>query len=280
MLAINNNLCGRLMRAFFQPLILWRCYSGLLLAAAVASCVWVVRFEPDSFWELLWIASIWIALNALILMTATPRQRDAIWWIAISCTIIATVMWTVMGLCDYSPESDNGDQILGISLGFFYITAIYLGAVILMRSIPRGGRWMKLGRVALRITLTALAVVLMALVIVAHVTVSFDHEQLFPAMAIPIVFMTLLILWLPAAASLDALESVETVTHQSTLLANCPSCGKQQQFPQGGARCSGCGLLVKIEFEEPRCECGYLLYNLPGTICPECGRDAAAGVMS
>src|SRR5215204_441130 len=105
------------MRACFQPLILWRCYSGLLLAVAVASCVWVVRVEPESFWQLTWIASIWVALSGLILMIATPRQRDAIWWIAIGCTIIAMVMWTVMGLGGYSSESDNWNQISGISLG-------------------------------------------------------------------------------------------------------------------------------------------------------------------
>ena len=29
---------------------------------------------------------------------------------------------------------------------------------------------------------------------------------------------------------------------------------------------------MTIEFEEPRCDCGYLLYRLVGDTCPECGR--------
>jgi rRNA maturation protein Nop10 len=31
-----------------------------------------------------------------------------------------------------------------------------------------------------------------------------------------------------------------------------------------------------VEVEEPRCACGYLLYQLAGDTCPECGRAVAA----
>ena len=35
---------------------------------------------------------------------------------------------------------------------------------------------------------------------------------------------------------------------------------------------------MKIEIEEPRCACGYLLYRLEGDSCPECGAMVTAGV--
>ncbi len=30
---------------------------------------------------------------------------------------------------------------------------------------------------------------------------------------------------------------------------------------------------MNIEIEESRCECGYLLFHLNASTCPECGRD-------
>jgi primosomal protein N' len=41
----------------------------------------------------------------------------------------------------------------------------------------------------------------------------------------------------------------------------------------GLAHCRDCGTALLIEVEEPRCECGYLLYRLEGETCPECGRE-------
>ena len=38
------------------------------------------------------------------------------------------------------------------------------------------------------------------------------------------------------------------------------------------ARCDGCRLKVRVEVEEPRCACGYLLYQLESDTCPECGK--------
>jgi len=58
----------------------------------------------------------------------------------------------------------------------------------------------------------------------------------------------------------------------------CPKCGQQQVQPQGRSRCENCRATIIVELEEPRCECGYLLFELHGDTCPECGRrvDAAA----
>ncbi|UCD73867.1 MAG: zinc ribbon domain-containing protein [Phycisphaerales bacterium] len=53
---------------------------------------------------------------------------------------------------------------------------------------------------------------------------------------------------------------------------DCPQCGKRHQFTAGAAKCPACRAKMFIEFEEPHCECGYLLYRLTGEVCPECGR--------
>jgi hypothetical protein len=56
----------------------------------------------------------------------------------------------------------------------------------------------------------------------------------------------------------------------------CPRCRTTQSMHTGGDRCAGCGLHVHVQIEEPRCECGYLLYQLHEGHCPECGKKIAA----
>jgi len=52
----------------------------------------------------------------------------------------------------------------------------------------------------------------------------------------------------------------------------CPRCGSKQSLPPHPAKCTDCGLRITVTVEEPRCECGYLLYQLASDQCPECGR--------
>jgi hypothetical protein len=52
----------------------------------------------------------------------------------------------------------------------------------------------------------------------------------------------------------------------------CPRCDERQLFRAGLARCRRCRARLCIEIEEPRCDCGYALYQLTGETCPECGR--------
>ena len=60
------------------------------------------------------------------------------------------------------------------------------------------------------------------------------------------------------------------------LTMTCPRCAAKQEFPIGAAKCAQCGFRMMIEIEEPRCECGYSLYQLRSDVCPECGRRVPA----
>lgn len=53
----------------------------------------------------------------------------------------------------------------------------------------------------------------------------------------------------------------------------CPRCGRVQDMVTGAGMCADCRLKIRLEIEEPRCECGYLLFKLTGETCPECGRQ-------
>lgn len=54
---------------------------------------------------------------------------------------------------------------------------------------------------------------------------------------------------------------------------DCPRCQSRICARSNqDSRCGHCRLKVRVEVQEPRCECGYLLYQLESDTCPECGR--------
>ena len=65
---------------------------------------------------------------------------------------------------------------------------------------------------------------------------------------------------------------IESVRSSTRVTLECPRCRSRQELAAGNSRCGSCGAGIFIEVEEPRCECGYLLYKLQGDTCPECGR--------
>jgi len=64
---------------------------------------------------------------------------------------------------------------------------------------------------------------------------------------------------------------LESATDRATLTLQCPRCLLWVQMHSGRILCPGCSLQLRIEFEEPRCGCGYPLHRLSGPNCPECG---------
>ncbi|MHC4909064.1 MAG: hypothetical protein ACYTF9_05015 [Planctomycetota bacterium] len=68
---------------------------------------------------------------------------------------------------------------------------------------------------------------------------------------------------------------IESMPRSLSVAIECPKCGDEQTMTTGLSRCRQCGLALTIDVEEPRCDCGYLLYNLQGGSCPECGRTVA-----
>ena len=52
----------------------------------------------------------------------------------------------------------------------------------------------------------------------------------------------------------------------------CPRCGTQCELETNtDAKCAACQLAIRVEVDEPRCACGYLLFGLETSTCPECG---------
>ncbi|MFG0305261.1 MAG: hypothetical protein ACF8Q5_03490 [Phycisphaerales bacterium JB040] len=73
----------------------------------------------------------------------------------------------------------------------------------------------------------------------------------------------------------DLAEPDDTAMGQSMPVSlTCPRCAEACEIRANRKEaCRACGLRLRVEFEEPRCACGYLLHGLTGDRCPECGRS-------
>lgn len=64
-----------------------------------------------------------------------------------------------------------------------------------------------------------------------------------------------------------------TLSASIPISLQCPRCDCTiNAHSNKDARCPTCKLKVRIQIEEPRCLCGYLLYQLNTDTCPECGK--------
>ncbi len=64
-----------------------------------------------------------------------------------------------------------------------------------------------------------------------------------------------------------------TIASSIPIQISCPRCrATVDALSNKDSRCHICKLKVRIEIQEPRCACGYLLYKLNTDHCPECGK--------
>ena len=82
---------------------------------------------------------------------------------------------------------------------------------------------------------------------------------------------TLIVPLMIRASNRRAAAVIESLAKREIVMT-CPRCTAEQRFSNGPCWCTSCKFTMLIEIEEPRCECGYLLYQLQGDACPECGR--------
>lgn len=64
-----------------------------------------------------------------------------------------------------------------------------------------------------------------------------------------------------------------TVERFVPVRVTCPKCGASMSVRANRPEsCRRCGLGIRVDITEPRCECGYLLTGITAERCPECGR--------
>jgi len=124
---------------------------------------------------------------------------------------------------------------------------------------------------------TIVAIAFLVSQIIVSIALEPEDDVWFRSMgvlAIVVVCGTIAIPILHRVSAIRAREAVKTV--ELSLSLTCPRCNKTQKLPVGRSKCTGCGLMFSIEIEEESCRtCGYPLYRLTSSVCPECGTPIA-----
>ena len=128
---------------------------------------------------------------------------------------------------------------------------------------------------------TVWVVVILAGAITYQIIVDFDDSDLWGRvigiLAIADVCGTITIPVLHRVSAIRLWEGIRTVELEVAL--TCPRCHMTQTLRVGRSACASCQLKFRIEIEEEHCEtCGYPLYKLESSQCPECGTPIAIRV--
>lgn len=253
---------------------LWIVIVSLSLAALLGI---IVILFPD------WIgADEEILITALLLgvyslpslacsIVLSRRRIHWAMWLGVVCSPVAWMLWQphIWGNPSRWSSSFEWEVFLWkapTTLTLLAVWAAHLGMLSLLR-LDR--LWFRRGRVAtlsIAVALGGLSTFL--------VWAEFDDDWFLRAMAVLAILGGCGTIVTPIFALLDALHrraSRQSIPTDLTVQLVCPRCGENQPFRAGTDRCRTCGLRIDINVEEPRCQCGYLLFHLSGDQCPECG---------
>jgi len=157
------------------------------------------------------------------------------------------------------------------------ILLVYDAGLLRFRFTLATGRWLQSG---VRITAQCFAGVIVLLILAGEYVVS--RSLIVLQVAIPPLLVTTGLGTLIGPLVVRSAHQRErqrfaradaSLQRDLTLSMACPRCDADMQVRRGPGRCDACNFTMHLEIEEPRCECGYLIYEHTSTRCPECGRD-------
>lgn len=171
------------------------------------------------------------------------------------------------------PSAVQSQEQLWRAAGVLWVFAAgvpHVGLLSLAR-LHRSYEWVRRGTVVVIAAIAALLVVL----ILEFADAGDFWMRVLGVLAILDVCGTIAVPVLHRVSTIHGRETQQTV--ELTVALTCPRCGSGQTLSVGRSRCGQCGLKFLIEIEEDQCrKCGYPLYRLESTTCPECGTPIAA----
>ena len=202
-----------------------------------------------------------------------PRSRLVAWLcivpLALSFVLFQALLWFDSAL-DWSAE-ENVAKLGG--------TCLILSAVLLYDGLVRLPALHTPSARVLRIGGTIVAA-LAGLALCSAIWIDFFQEDftlktfgVLTALAIGTLFAIYVLAGLAKLRQARAGDSALSALTVPVSLT-CPRCSNANEVPSNRpARCAHCNLRLTVQIDEPRCACGYLLYQLESDTCPECGRD-------
>ncbi len=256
------------------------CLAILLCGIGATAITGVTAVLMESFGgvitRLLWTSiAVLIAANfALIqaLAMKEPRLRPML-WAGLAATVAAVVctIWLVWGYHALAPNTESVWTRLTATLAVLSIAAAMSGHLGVIRTPTRVLAYLRTGLFSLVGLIAGLVFIMMWTPWWTY----FDEVVVFTVMTAGLACLCGLVA-LPRLADAAARRRGrrrESIPASFQVELTCPGCSADRSAALGLSRCVACGFKIILEVEEPRCECGYLLFNLAGDRCPECGRE-------
>jgi len=255
----------------FKTRMLWGVLA-VLGAAGVLAIIGVLGNDSIPLADEMVGTSITIAIYSILILLATivvPRF-PRLGWGAIVALAVAGIVWLIVSWV--GGQATMGDMF---DLGMFAmvmtipgIVLLHIGLLSLAKIDGPFGRAVRLGTMACSIvggSVTMLAVVSMG-----------SFGGLDQVAGVSILLAAIGTAAVPLASAIERAQATDDferdVAKRTPVEVICPRCQTQSTIrAHTNGSCASCGLKIRIEVEEPRCACGYLLYNLTGDVCPECG---------
>jgi hypothetical protein len=255
--------------------LLWIFIGSLGLTGVLGAGALLLPNMPNTD-ELLWssfLLTIYSLAGLICAALLAQRRYVALTWTGIATLGTSLIGWLALIWFDSSIGYDNVDQVVRPTGTATVFGALATHAVLLLL-VPMRRTLGKMVRLW-----TIVAATIAGLWLVMMIWTDFDFGTDFVARLIGAITI-LGSLGTIATPILGRLENLDQqAMGDSALRGNvpvsltCPRCAHQLSAMSNRiSRCKGCGLKITVEFEEPRCACGYLLLGLTGDTCPECGK--------
>jgi hypothetical protein len=198
------------------------------------------------------------------------RKARAAMWFGIVLSLAALLLWLVVVWFDPYRWADPWDEFmlkLGLTLTTGSLWCVHFGLLVLPMMQRRAWR---IVRVA-----TMVIAALLALQLLFAMWADSFNDVTEKTVAVLAILGSCGTVVTPVLALIERLQQrgqTGALTERVRVSVVCPRCQRSQHLAIGKHPCAGCGLQITIDVEEPRCTCGYLLYQLEGEQCPECGR--------
>lgn len=248
---------------------------GLLVVTAILADAW--SDTTGRIMATALICALWSLMTLLTFLGLERRRHAPMALITIILLAVTALVWLQLTWTDWDHDSEAGLQMAATLLFASMMMTILLQLALIETRLA----FMRYALIGAGVLLVASTVI--STLMVWEVTELIDNNTFlgFSRFSSVIYFpllLTTLVALLAVPMSIRLLERravhqrAESIPTKLRLSMTCPGCGVRQEFSTGAVRCTSCRMGLLIEVEEPRCECGYLLYQLAGNICPECGR--------
>ncbi|NNF44773.1 MAG: hypothetical protein HKO59_02580 [Phycisphaerales bacterium] len=252
---------------------LWSMIASFALAAALGIIAIIFDGLGRTGERVIITALIVGAFSLTCLAAAFVLERHraiAITWVGIVGSVLAAATWLLMVWIDPSRRWEEWLVKIAGTLTAASIWAPHLGLLLLLKIDRHSWRLVR--------TVTLWLATLLTAFIVLIVWGEWFEDWSGKTVGVLSILTACGTVVSPILAFIERLAQREAPAALGRAIAvqlACPRCHAEQTLAVGRRQCVSCGLRIELRVEEPRCACGYLLYQLDGDRCPECGRNVA-----